>query len=896
MRLTTTRRIAESALMLAVFTALAFQYIRFEVFETEKTALLAILAAIILGANIAEFIQRSQMPRLRHPLVMAVAAFVLVTTISTLFSISPAYSLWGSPTRGHGLITVFIYGILFWQASRSGQRLQEALVPIMAIMIIPMALWALYTHFNPPIYQGEPIFGFRPSSVAGNPNFLAGWMAMFFIFYVGQLYWRVFRSGKPLSRLRLLEFAAYGAVAVLCVWTMYVVAARGAIAGLGVAIVTGGFLLVSLYKHRVIATVFIVLFVAAAGSYLAISQQFQGRSSQWGIGFERIFIPYDESRAVLWETATDIIVRQSEPLTGVDGKTDQWALLRPAFGYGLETLEQIQIRFGDRFLESKWGTNFVERFHNLFFDWAAEVGSMGLLTLIMIYQTALYAGMARLGLIKPSQVWYWLGLQVIFVPVGIWLISTIIYQMEWTALIPLGSAVGSLFATWLWIARHAFTQSDEPFVMTQEKLSVVLLLCIVTAQWIDNQFGFMQLMSQTLFFILLGLLASLTAEPDEVEEAEFVPVRESRYWYAATFVTGLFMLYSFGTAMQSDLISNTSILLDELPLYAGVVFLIGGAAATSTNLQERQELQIESQPQQTNKNKKQRRKQRQQEVTRQPIILILFGIVVLWLMFYGFRQVLIQNSGSMIDAALNNSVGPDSAAVEQAYMLYAINGITLAIVGVLVLFIAIKGLEQFSLSAISSIFISVLLAGSIYLYATNFSVSSMRAAGRGFTERGRADSIIQPLIAADAIFKEAVGNAPGDPKLRLTYSDSLLSQIGLINNQEYRLQLMARAEAEREAALDQAPFFVNSRTWEVFDDRYRIFAQRFGTSTVSQPENQTQQQQPQQPQTQNGEQNGQFALPPALATQLAGGVPGGPTNAQPLATSLPPPMPTNTSP
>lgn len=896
--LTLTRRIAEAALLLALFTALAFQYIRFEVFETEKNAVLGLLAAIILGANIAEFIQVSRLPRFKNPLVLSVAAFLGMAAISTIFSIDRSYSFWGSPTRGHGLITILTYAILFWQATRSGRRLQEALLPILAVTSIPMCLWAIISEYQ------AVLPNYRPASTAGNPNYLAGWLAMFMLFFVVQVYWRVFHSGRPFTRLRLLEFGVYGVVFVLAAWAFVVASSRGAFFGVGVATVMFSITLASLYKQRLFIIGIFAVFVVAIAGYFLVSQNFKDRSPGWDSSLARIFIPYDESRVILWETAVGVIRDQGDPLLDVNDKPDQWAFIRPAFGYGMETLEQTQSRFGERFEESDWSDRYVERFHNLFFDWMAETGSMGLLTLIIIYETGFYLAMRKLGLIRQEQVWLWLLFQFVGVPLGILAISTVIYQAEWTSLIPLGSAVGSLGGTAFWIARYAFvkppasengvssTNDQLSFRLNHTSLTVISLICVLSTQWVDNQFGFMQIMSQTLFFILLGFLVSLTAETDEVEipEEQDRSIRESNYWYASTLIVGLFLLYSMGRAFTSN-ITTAAYGTKEQPVLLAAVFIIGLAAAIYFSLHERATLRVENEK--DKRGGKKRKGQSKQRITQQSIVTLIFVIAVSWLLFFGFRSYLIDTAGDMLNSSLSGiAVNRSPSNVQRTYLLYSLNGICLVIFSTTVLFWAIKAREKFTLTGVSVVFVAVFLAVGVVFYARNFMVSAMWQIAKGLTEDVVADDPFPPLVTADVTYAGAVSQQPEDTKLRLKWAESLMRQSLAIrqspnvqqslnvSSRDLTIALWERIDHERQAALDTAPFFIHSKTWEVFDRTYNEYRRVLGIHTATQPT-----QQPPIPQQPSSNQ-----LPPGLPLptriapqQLPPGLPVQPPNVLPTS-------------
>ena len=119
--------VMEAAWLLAlVVTPLFFDIFSARVFEPDKITLLRSLALVALAAWLVKLISeggprfdaiRSQYASvkgfLRLPLVIPVAALVIVYVIATIFSVSPYASLYGSYQRLQGTFTTFSYLILF---------------------------------------------------------------------------------------------------------------------------------------------------------------------------------------------------------------------------------------------------------------------------------------------------------------------------------------------------------------------------------------------------------------------------------------------------------------------------------------------------------------------------------------------------------------------------------------------------------------------------------------------------------------------------------------------------------------------------------------------------------------------------------------------------------------
>ena len=99
-------RLADAALIAAVFTILAFSEIRFEGFETEKAALIPIFGGIILASHISRFFRHRDIAWkdvLLNPVVIGVIGIIITSTISSLLGFSPARSWFGEAERLSGL-------------------------------------------------------------------------------------------------------------------------------------------------------------------------------------------------------------------------------------------------------------------------------------------------------------------------------------------------------------------------------------------------------------------------------------------------------------------------------------------------------------------------------------------------------------------------------------------------------------------------------------------------------------------------------------------------------------------------------------------------------------------------------------------------------------------------
>ena len=115
-----------------------FNPLGYQAFYLAKSLLIQFMASILLGAFMAQWLLRKHEVGLsalktlltQSPLQIAVVVFGLVWCVSTLFSIMPAESFWGSVARKDGLISALSWIAIFIvlsQKMRSRRQLYWAL-------------------------------------------------------------------------------------------------------------------------------------------------------------------------------------------------------------------------------------------------------------------------------------------------------------------------------------------------------------------------------------------------------------------------------------------------------------------------------------------------------------------------------------------------------------------------------------------------------------------------------------------------------------------------------------------------------------------------------------------------------------------------------------------------
>lgn len=155
-------------LAVVVLLPVFFNLYSSRIFEPDKIALFRSLALIILSAWLVKGIADRGLARtaeaqlqgptwreiLRIPLVLPALSLLVVTLVSTLFSITPGVSFWGSYQRLQGVYTTLAYLVLFaalFAHLRSAEKFQRLITAII-ISSLPVALYGILQR-----YQLDPI-------------------------------------------------------------------------------------------------------------------------------------------------------------------------------------------------------------------------------------------------------------------------------------------------------------------------------------------------------------------------------------------------------------------------------------------------------------------------------------------------------------------------------------------------------------------------------------------------------------------------------------------------------------------------------------------------------------------------------------------------------------------
>lgn len=354
-----------SWLLTAVLAPLWINLWSSQPFEPAKAALVRSLVWLMAAFWLARCLTTGENPwrrltgnRLLWPAVAVAATLLAATALAP----DPRLSLFGSATRGQGLLTLLSYVALFLVVSANVRTSEQAqrLVTAMVITAVPLIALGgaqaagvdplgLVTDARSPVY-----------ATLGRPNFLGAYLALLLPPTLALLL---------LARSRMIRvalaalFVGEGAL-ILLTATRAPLLAGGA-----------GLLAFTLFwlwpgwssRLRRLAAVAAGLAVAAgAAGLLAYVRQATAGSVA--------------ARRAIWGAVGELIGR------------------RPLLGYGPDSLEIVFPRVYPPELVYYQGRElFVDRAHNLLLDWTAAAGVLGAAALVAFFAAFFVVGVRRLG-------------------------------------------------------------------------------------------------------------------------------------------------------------------------------------------------------------------------------------------------------------------------------------------------------------------------------------------------------------------------------------------------------------------------------------------------------------------------------------------------------------------
>ncbi len=512
-------RVLEAGWLLAVILVpLFFNVWSNRVFEPDKLALLRSLALVMVAASAVRWLEHgggriALRNWLQKPMVLPVAAMTGAMTLSSVTSIVPRLSFFGSYNRLQGLYTWLAYVVLFLAlvtTLRHREQL-ERLTLALILPSLPVGLYGIVQKFglDPMPWLGDVTR--RVASTMGNSIFVAAYLIMAVPLTVVQLIAALRALDRDESHAAVLRVSGY--LVLLAVQVMAVVFAqsRGPLLGL---LGGGFFLLLVIAARRGRSAAWAVLGLGAAtAAFLVVfnlphSPLAALRDAPYLGRMGRVF-ETDRStgrvRVLIWEGAIELV------------RADR---LRAVIGYGPESMHVAYNPYYPPDLAHYESRNASpDRSHNETLDVLVQTGSLGLLASLYLFTALFYYGLKWLGLIAEPRhrrqfLALWLGGG--FAVAGgfcAWTKSATFLGVAF----PAGLVAGLLLFVALRVM-GGWQPGVEP-----TRLVLAALVASLLAHYIEIHFGIAIAATRTLFFVMLGTMVAVGAHLATMEAAADEP-------------------------------------------------------------------------------------------------------------------------------------------------------------------------------------------------------------------------------------------------------------------------------------------------------------------------------------------------------------------------------------
>jgi len=514
------------------------------IFEPDKATFLRSLVLLALGAWLIKLIEEggvrwetmerkdSWLKTLWNtPLLAFVAALVVIYIVSTIFSVSPRVSLWGSYQRLQGTYTTISYIVLF-AAVIGNLRKQsqiDRLVNTIILASLPVAFYGLLqrNQIDPVPWGGNTTT--RIAANLGNSIFVAAYLIMVVPLTLG----RIVQSIREVihSNAHTISNVArttiYLFIFALQVIAIYFSFSRGPALGLIVGIIFLVLLLTIHGRKRWLSITWLGMAVLGVAFLFVFNLEggpLESLRTSPAIGrFGRILDTESNNalvRKYIWQGAYDL-VSPHPALKFPDDSTDKFNFLRPLVGYGPEGMYVAYNQFYPPELGHVEKRNASpDRSHNETWDALVITGLSGLIDYLLLFGALFYFGLKWLGLIRGRKNHYlFFGLIVAGGIAGS--VGAAIWQgIEFVGVgLPFGMLIGLGFYLSM-IGAFGRYPDGQPECRGDGALLAIVLLSTFAAHFIEINFGIAIVATRTLFWVYAGLLIVVGHIMPKVAERE----------------------------------------------------------------------------------------------------------------------------------------------------------------------------------------------------------------------------------------------------------------------------------------------------------------------------------------------------------------------------------------
>lgn len=352
-----------------------------EVFEFNKIVLTYILTTLIASVWFTRCIVERKFIFRRTILDIPLLIFLGSQVISTLLSIDIYTSIFGYYSRFNGGLTSTIcYLILYW-AFVSNFNVKDVinLIKIWFASAVLVSTYGVLEHFGIDKKIWVQDVQSRVFSTLGQPNWLAAWVVALI-----PVAWAFMLKEK----IKSINFWIYFAISVLLFWTLIFTKSRSGFLGFGIAcLIFWRFIAVQNIKNlkSIIAPLFIAGFAFVAICLIS--------GTQWTPSLKEYF---SHQKAVAIASTGSTALETGGTESGVireivwTGAIKLWEHY-PIFGTGVETFgySYYFYRPAAHNLTSEWDYIY-NKAHNQFLNYAANSGTVGLLSYLVVIGVSIF--------------------------------------------------------------------------------------------------------------------------------------------------------------------------------------------------------------------------------------------------------------------------------------------------------------------------------------------------------------------------------------------------------------------------------------------------------------------------------------------------------------------------
>jgi len=550
-------------LIAAIVTPLFFSWYSNRVFEASKVALLRSITLVMLAAWLTKILEAgSWRPALslvegleignwkmeigswnpisniqylasRIPLLLPILLLVASYVLTTITSVAPRISFWGSYERRQGLYVFLCYVAIFFltlDGLRSRRQL-ERLITAILLTSLPVSLYGIMQH-----YRVDPLVWvkggtYQAESTMGNPIFVGGYLIMVLPLTVWQLA-RAFRSIRNKQGHigpSLILFGFYLLLLILQLVCLVFTQSRGPAMGFIAGALFFVLLLAVLRGWRRLGLVAVGVSIALLAVLGLLNLPHSPLRPPKGIilvdRLATISRDIILDRSLIWDSAVNMVMADK---------------MRILVGYGPETMGLVFYKY----IHPDWASlkgyiQTADRCHNETLDTWVTGGVIGLAAYLVLFGSVFYYGLKRLGLIANSRqrsflisAWLVGGLLGVLIP---WLVAG---SVRWAGV---GISAGLLLALVIYLMTPLFRQRPTSDVLRPSpggipgqafdfQILLIALLSALISHFVEIQFGIAVTATRTYFWLYAALLIIVGNywQKEPVSEAAVLPSDSSR--------------------------------------------------------------------------------------------------------------------------------------------------------------------------------------------------------------------------------------------------------------------------------------------------------------------------------------------------------------------------------